>query len=338
MNQLLPKSITEVRAVARSGLYFLESIPLTLLGRLLTHPELPPPTSEEVRAAWTQILELHRRDASAVAAGTYNADAFVEEHFISHTLQFLDVMRDGIKVAWRMKTGKNKDFSPGLEQEGLPEYYARNFHFQTDGYLSEASARRYDHQVEILFSGAAGAMRRLILPVLKGANANGHWLELGCGTGSATRPVLSTFPKAQVTAVDLSHAYLKVAQDRLREFKKINFLQGDGTHLDFKDQTFDAIYSVFVMHELPAVEREKLVREAYRLLKPGGLLVLADSLQLDDVPQLNWALKRFPQIYHEPFYRAYLNKPLENLLSQVVDNKVESTHAFFTKVVSAYRN
>ena len=46
---------------------------------------------------------------------------------------------------------------------GVPDYYAQDFHFQTGGYLSAGSARLYDMQVETLFMGAAGPMRRAAL-------------------------------------------------------------------------------------------------------------------------------------------------------------------------------
>ena len=48
-----------------------------------------------------------------------------------------------------------------------PPYYLQKFHFQTDGYLSDGSAERYDHQVEVLFGGGAAAMRRHALVPLK---------------------------------------------------------------------------------------------------------------------------------------------------------------------------
>ena len=45
----------------------------------------------------------------------------------------------------------------------FPRYYLQNFHFQTDGYLSDASAELYDYQVDVMFYGAADAMRRQAL-------------------------------------------------------------------------------------------------------------------------------------------------------------------------------
>jgi ubiquinone/menaquinone biosynthesis C-methylase UbiE len=318
--------------LARSGVYFLESLPLTLVSRFLTHPELEPIRDEQVRLVWKHIGALYEREARELEKGSYSWRVLELENPWQHLRSFAEVLSDGVRVAWRMKH-KHTKVSPELDQEGLPEYYTRNFHFQTDGYLSEASARRYDHQVEILFSGTAASMRRLILPVLKQfTGGEGRFLELGSGTGSATRQVLRAFPRAKVTALDLSAPYLKVAQDNLRAFRKVDFVQGDATELDFRENTFDAVYSVYVMHELPARERELLVREAFRVLKPGGVLLLADSLQWDDEPELNWALERFPKVYHEPFYKNYLHDHMDQLLTRVTGCAASSDHAFLTRL------
>ena len=54
----------------------------------------------------------------------------------------------------------NGELPPGQQGDGLPDYYRQNFHFQSDGWLSEHSAAIYDTQVEVLFTGAADVMRR----------------------------------------------------------------------------------------------------------------------------------------------------------------------------------
>jgi SAM-dependent methyltransferase len=74
-----------------------------------------------------------------------------------------------------------------------------------------------------------------------------------------------------------------------------------------------------------------VIQEALRVLKPGGLLVLADSLQWNDNPELNWALERFPKVYHEPFYKNYLHDPLEDLLADLSAAKASKDQGFFTK-------
>jgi len=320
-------------SIARTGVYFLEGLPLIAFQRF-HKPEILPPTKEQVKYLWKNVLALHARDAANVERGIYSWRALEFENPIRHIRTFTEVLRDGVRIAGRMRKNNSKDIAKE-HSENAPEYYARNFHFQTDGYFTEDSARLYDHQVEILFKGTAGAMRRLILPPMHQAlGSKPRILEIGCGTGSATRLVAQSFPKARVTALDLSAPYLKVAQDNLRSFPNVDFSQGDGTALEFKDQMFDCVFSVFLMHELPAEERKKVVTEAWRVLKPGGLLVLADSLQLDDDPELNWALESFPKIYHEPFYTNYLKSSLEKL-AESVGGQAQSDHALFTKVVWA---
>ncbi len=332
---ILPRLLQGIN-LARSGVYFLESLPFALASRWIANPDLPPPTNDQVRTLWKHILQLHEREAQNLERGIYPASALEVENPLKHLRSFIEVLGDGIRVALRMRRQQNKHFSPSAEalSKDLPEYYTRNFHFQTDGYLSEASARRYDHQVEILFSGTAGAMRRLILPILKDqTKGEGRWLELGCGSGSTTRAVLTTFPKAKITALDMSAPYLKIAQENLRRFSKVDFAQGDATNLDYKNSTFDVVYSVFVMHELPKPERAALMREAFRVLKPGGVLILADSLQIGDEKELDWALERFPKAYHEPFYKSYSEDPLARTLKQTTGCDVTQQHAFLTKVV-----
>lgn len=322
-------------SLARSGVYFLESLPIALFNRFFGPADLPPPTNEQVKVLWKHIVSLHEEDARNIEEGIYPLRALEIENPLRHAKSFLEVLGDGVRVAWRMRANKTKEFSGKSAETAkeMPEYYARNFHFQTDGYLSEASARRYDHQVEILFSGTAGAMRRLILPVIKKeTSGEGRWLEIGCGAGSATRPVLATFPKARVTALDLSGSYLKIAQEAVRDFGNVDFALGDAAKLEFKDETFDCVYSVYLLHELPKDVREQITKEAFRVLKPGGLLIFADSLQKNDEPELNWALERFPKVYHEPFYKNYSLDKMEDLLRRSTGELAEAKHGFFTKL------
>lgn len=333
---MIPSKLIQSYSLTRSGLYFLESLPLVLMNRYLAHSDLPEPSPDQLKYLRQSILDLHERDAENVAHGIYPLSTLEFGNPVKHLRSLADVFRDGLSVAWRMRRRNSKDFHPKTEalSSDLPEYYRRNFHFQTDGYLSEKSARRYEHQVEILFNGTAGAMRRLILPPMRKAlRSDAKILEIGCGTGSATRLVAQTFPSAKITALDLSAPYLKIAQENLRPYNGVSYLQGDGSQLVFKDETFDAVFSVYLLHELPSEERQRMIKEAWRVLKPGGILVFADSLQLNDDPGLNWALERFPKIYHEPFYTNYLKDPVEARFQHVSGLDPAVDHAVFTKAV-----
>src|SRR5262249_56044705 len=59
--------------------------------------------------------------------------------------------------------GALEELPPGEQGDGLPDYYRQNFHFQSDGWLSDHSAALYDTQVEVLFTGAADVMRRRVM-------------------------------------------------------------------------------------------------------------------------------------------------------------------------------
>ncbi len=305
--------------LARSALYLVESWPLTLLNRAFTgkwgEDFLPPKDFQE--AAMKAGQELLIEDAKRASEGLFPLSLLAPQSPLRHAKSLIDVWADGVRVAWRMKQRSHTEFSEKAREElsHAPSYYQRNFHFQTDGYLSEESAKRYDHQVEILFKGAASAMRRLaLIPLSELKNKPSQILELGSGTGSATRQVTMTLPQAQITSLDLSGPYLSFARRDPLLGSAVSFVKADAAETPFKDESFDAIFSVFLFHELPMDQRIRVLHEAYRVLKPGGRLVIVDSIQRDDLPQLNWGIERFPKDFHEPFYTDYTKNPLEDLI------------------------
>lgn len=325
------------KSVGRSALYFGESVPLIVLSNLYANKGRSiPPEKEDIKRAFKEIFELHKRDLENIAEGVYPDSVLSRRSALMHALSLGRVMTDAVKVGMRMRKQHNKDFSTGALDigEGLPDYYVRNFHFQTDGYLSEDSANLYDHQVEILFNGAAQTMRRLSIPAI--AAKFGHdkpfsILDVGCGPGSLTIDLARTFPKAQITAIDLSFPYLKAAQKRLKKFPRVGFLQANAEDMPFKDGAFDAVVSCFMFHELPKKARENVIIEMQRVQKPDGLCVITDAIQKDDTPELNWALERFPISYHEPFFKNYQENSLENMIEKLTRKTPRVDKGFFTK-------
>ena len=74
------------------------------------------------------------------------------------------------------------------------------------------------------------------------------------------------------------------------------------------DSSCEAVTSIFMMHELPPKVRRAVLAEAARVLKPGGRLILMDSLQRGDEPDYDGMLSRFPEHYHEPYFQSYLTE------------------------------
>ncbi len=63
-----------------------------------------------------------------------------------------------------------------------------------------------------------------------------------------------------------------------------------------------------MFHELPPYVHRIVFRELARVLKPGGRVVLVDSLQRGDEPDYEGLLELFPQSFHEPYYTSYIEE------------------------------
>jgi ubiquinone/menaquinone biosynthesis C-methylase UbiE len=330
---------------ARSASYLFQLRALRLFyGLLPGATQLELPEGELLLKVHASMHELLRRDVARIESGEYPASVLWPESPFEHLKRLPSIAFDALKAQLRRKQGRTTVFSNRAREllEELPRYYQRNFHFQTDGYLSERSAELYDHQVELLFGGTGDAMRRLVLPPLRqrlgpGDGSGLKILEVGAGAGSATRFVRLTFPRAHLVATDLSGPYLKVAQRKLKGFDRVDFLQTPGENLPFQDGQFDAVYSVFLFHELPLEARKAILREARRVLKKDGVLAIVDSVQSGDQPEFEALLKNFARDYHEPFYRDYLEHPLRDLIREAGFTELREEVGFLSRVVSAQR-
>lgn len=322
-----------------------QQISLPFFERLLAgvRRDVPEDSARIRRVAFRELTELLKADAKLFADGVLPLEALRPEGPATHWWRFARILADGVQISRRRvekRAHELEEVSPELLAD-VPEYYRRNFHFQTGGYLTPESAELYEHQVEILFAGGGDAMRRLLLRPLKerfpGQGEGLHFLEVGAGTGRLTRFVKLAFPKARITVLDLSWAYLKAAQKRLREFDRIEFVHGAAEELPFVDGKFDLVYSCFLFHELPLEVRRRVLAESARVLRPTGALGLVDSLQTGDAPEFDEVLARFPRDFHEPFYRNYLAHPLEGLFAEAGFEGRGREQGFLSKALLADR-
>lgn len=295
---------------------------------------------QHITEALPKINSLLLQDAENIVKGYYPAEVLMPENLLAHAGRWPRLIQEAFKSAKRRKNNINKNFD--LDSENIlpesPDYYARNFHFQISGYLSSESAQLYEHQVEMLFSGTANAMRRIVLMDLKkklnfsdGAGLN--FLELGGGTGALTQFVAQAFPKANITCVDLSPYYLQLARKKLQNFKRLNFMKASAEDLPFKEKSFDVIYSSYLFHEIPPEVRLNVMKESIRVAKNNALVAVLDSLQKGDDADLEWALIQFPKDFHEPFYKSYVDNSLKSLFVESGLVEIEERLGFLSKAV-----
>lgn len=302
---------------------------------------MPAPTLTELLAELGRLL---RRDWHNIRDGLYRLPHDVGEdprQILARTIRYFD---DLPRVNARRRQGSVDEVAGiAADRPGLPEYYLRNFHFQTDGYLSERSARLYDHQVEVLFLGGADAMRRQALVPLgahlrRRAGVRPLIVDVGCGTGRFLAAVRHSFPGAATIGLDLSRAYLDEAARYLGRWPGAMLVEGLAEAMPVATAACDVVTAVYLLHEVPDAVRRRFAAECARVLRPGGRLILVDSLQFGDRPGYDVLLETFPDGFHEPYYADYAATDLVALLTGHGFRHVGSELAFLSKVMTFDRN
>jgi ubiquinone/menaquinone biosynthesis C-methylase UbiE len=106
-----------------------------------------------------------------------------------------------------------------------------------------------------------------------------------------------------------------------------------GEAIPVATESQDAVTSIFMFHELPPKVRRAVFAEFARVLKPGGRLVIVDSLQLGDEPDYDGMLELFPQRFHEPYYAGYLKEDFRATATACGLTHVRDVPAFVSKVM-----
>jgi ubiquinone/menaquinone biosynthesis C-methylase UbiE len=284
------------------------------------------------------MTALLQRDLENVEAGMYPLPADHDGSMSTLLERSRLFFEDLPAVRRRREEGAHSEVLTEETRGKRPRYYLQNFHFQSGGWMTDESAKRYDTQVEVLFNGTANATRRqALLPlheIFSGRDQRRlRLMDIGCGTGRFLDFVKQAWPRLPVVGLDLSEAYLREAERHLERWSRVDTMVANAEAIPLASDSLDAVTSIFMFHELPPEVRRIVLREVSRVLKPGGRLVVVDSLQFGDEPDYDGLLELFPQSFHEPYYTTYITEDFGAIANDCGLVQGRDTKAFLSKVM-----
>ena len=154
--------------------------------------------------------------------------------------------------------------------------------------------------------------RRMSAQIIDGVSdhvkvaSEGKILDVGCGSGALSIAVAKKNPKAMVTGVDRWGAeYASFNRKRCEDNAEIEgvtnltFVKGDATHLDFPDESFDAVTSNYVYHNIISRDRQEILLETLRVLKKGGTFAIHDIFSRMKYGDMNAFVEKLKMMGYE---------------------------------------
>jgi len=177
----------------------------------------------------------------------------------------------------------------------------------------ESAPDRYDAGIRILTLGKLDkAYDRLTSCIKSGQKV----LDIGCGTGALT--LRAAQKGASVKGIDVNVQMIEIAQKRAIKMKvaqNVEFCEMGVAELDSeKSENYDIVMSGLCFSELSEDELIYALKEVKRILKPKGLLLVADEARPDSLSKkmLNWLIK-FPLVIITYILTQTTTKAVENL-------------------------
>ena len=127
-------------------------------------------------------------------------------------------------------------------------------------------------------------------------------LDVGCGAGNYSIMMLNKLPNLNCTLVDLSKPMLDKAFERVSEKTNgnVEVLQGDIREVELQDRHFDIILAGAVLHHLrDDTDWETTFTKLYKLLKPGGCLMISDLITQDTALLNEYTWERYGDYLEE---------------------------------------
>jgi len=233
-----------------------------------------------------------------------------------------------IQKTWENRLDEADSQGPGSVKYDpnwqVPDYASREMHIQPGGFVGAPLAGLYyDYNTQIFFADniAADAMHAGFVaktPPPENGKVK-RFMEIGCGIGQITCELKKVYSDAEAWGTDIAAPMVRYSHWRaMQQDLDIHFAQMPAEDLDFPDGHFDLIAAHILFHEIPVPIIRKVISEAYRALRPGGLFVIWDfRTATDEKPGYNSVLGLMDAADNgEPYALGFVNCGVENILKE----------------------
>ena len=201
---------------------------------------------------------------------------------------------------------------PASTSANVPWYLARVYWW---AYVDRRAIYFFERQwlVNLILWGNFRRLRDLALDSL-GGRLSGRTLQIACVYGDLTRHLVERLaPDGSLDVVDVLPLQLANLDRKLPAAHSVGLVNCDSTALGYESESFDRVLLFFLLHEQPATERRATLREALRVVRPGGRIVIVDYHRPHPLNPLYWPMKG---ILHslEPFALDLWENGLETWL------------------------
>jgi len=242
----------------------------------------------------------------------------------------------------RLQTKFNEIENSSIE---YPEYYLKPFHAYTEGNLCwlaacEAESATYSMALRVYPKERITAMdaqqrlRDSYTEALRdhrekynATNVEPEIIvDIGCSVGMSTRYISRQFPSAKTIGMDLSPHMLAVASlrdEQEPDSSQREWIHGKGEDTKMADNSVDVVSLAFVIHECPETATDALMKEAFRILRPGGTFIMTDnnpqSAVIQKLPPALFTLMKSTEPHSNEYYTI-------NVVNMLKANGFEHAH------------
>lgn len=228
------------------------------------------------------------------------------EQFLAPIFNHFLLDRDAMRAFYKSKDWEAEAQRLTNPQVEYPDYYRQqNFHGVENGYLSVGAAVSYDPITRYALPPHEIWVRQSLVDAVQVRPT--RILDLGCGTGSMALLLKEQFPYAAVVGIDLSPYMLVVAEHRAAEQgQSITWRHGQAEATGLPSDSFDLVTIGLLFHETPPAIAQAILKEAYRVLRTGGEVLILDGNQ-KILRQSSW----LTNIFEEPYIQDYAEGSLD---------------------------